>query len=233
MNTITYAIGDIHGCRTELVRLLAAIDAHAAERPRVIVFLGDYIDKGPDSAGVIEILMELARRKTSNTVFLKGNHDDLMLRAALGDNDAEAKWLTMDGSSVLRQFSARAAAELPRDVVAWFASLPTLHEDEHRIYVHAGLDPDRSLDDQPDEIRLTMRGAFLERDFDFGKHVAHGHTPQVNGLPDLRPYRSDLDTNVVQTGCLTAAVFEDAPGPPAAILSTRPHGDVVETRLRR
>jgi len=228
---MTYAVGDIHGCRSELDRLLDAIDVHSAGRKYKLVFLGDYIDKGPDSHGVIERLIALKNRKHADVVFLKGNHEDLMARAARGDTTALKKWLTMDGSSVLRQFGCARATDLPEGVVRWAEAMPTLHSDEHRIFVHAGLDPDLPFDRQTDEIRLTMRGGFLERDVNFGKHLVHGHTPQMDGCPDLRVYRTNLDTGVVFTGCLTAALFAPGAGGPSAILATRRPDKVISVPL--
>jgi len=231
VSRITYTVGDIHGCRSELDRLLDAIEVDSAGRKYKLVFLGDYIDKGPDSRGVIERLMALKERKHADVVLLKGNHDDLMARAARGDTLALEKWLTMDGGSVLRQFGCARATDLPEAVVRWVEAMPTLHSDRHRIFVHAGLDPDLPFDQQTDEIRLTMRGGFLDRDVDFGKHVVHGHTPQMNGRPELRLYRTNLDTGVVSTGCLTAAIFAAGAGGPSAILATSRADEVLSSRL--
>ena len=232
LSEITYEVGDIHGCRDELNRLLDAIESDAAGRPRRLVFLGDFIDKGPDSAGVIARLMALQKREPDDVVLVKGNHDDLMLRSARGDEAAFTKWMTMDGASVLAQYGVAKAVDLPADVIAWIAAMPTLWNDEFRYFVHAGLDPSRPVSEQSDTVRMNMRGAFLERDFDFGRHVAHGHTPQFNGAPELRSFRSNLDTGVVQTGCLTAARFDPASGPPSTIIATRPEGRTVLTDVR-
>ena len=232
MTGLTYAIGDVHGCKVELDRLLDLINDHAAGRTHKLVFLGDYIDKGPDSAGVIGTLMELQRRDPDGVVFIKGNHDNLMLRAARGDPAALAKWMTMDGASVLFQYRVERAEQLPDAVLDWVVAMPTWHSDGLRYFVHAGVDPHLPLSYQTETIHLSMRGAFLESDFDFGEHVVHGHTPQFNGLPDLRPFRTNLDTGVVQTGCLTAAVFEPISGPPSTIIATRPSGEIVITQLK-
>ena len=231
VSRITYAVGDIHGCRSELDRLLDAIEVDSAGRKYKLVFLGDYIDKGRDSRGVIERLMALKDRKHADIVLLKGNHDDLMARAARGDTLALEKWLTMDGGSVLRQFGCARATDLPEAVVRWVEAMPTLHSDRHRIFVHAGLDPDLPFDQQTDEIRMTMRGGFLDRDVDFGKHVVHGHTPQLNGRPELRLYRTNLDTGAASTGCLTAAMFAAGAGGPSDILATSRPDTALSTLL--
>ena len=220
---LTYAIGDVHGCRALLVRLLEAIDADARGRGYTLVFLGDYIDKGPDSAGVIDILMQLQARSAHPSICLKGNHDDL-LAAAATNQAAAGRWMTMGGGAVLAQYGVARAADLPPAVLAWFGALPTWHEDDGRYFVHAGVDPALPLSAQTDAIRLSMRGAFLERDHDFGKHVVHGHTPQLSGRPDLRRFRTNLDTGVVLTGRLTAAAFEAGPGGPKRVLQAHAEG---------
>jgi serine/threonine protein phosphatase 1 len=112
-------------------------------------------------------------------------------------------------------------------VLDWIGALPTWHEDETRYFVHAGVDPARPLSMQTDAARLSMRGAFLDEDHDFGKHIVHGHTPQLSGLPELRPYRTNLDTGVVLTGCLTGAVFEAGAGGPKRILQARAGGVTI------
>lgn len=220
---LTYAIGDVHGCCDLLVPLLAAIETDAGGRDHALVFLGDYIDKGPDSAGVLDLLMRLDADAAHSVVCLKGNHD-LALTEAVASEVAAQKWLTMGGGSVLAQYGVVRAADLPPAVLAWIGALPTYYEDEHRYFVHAGVDPARSLSAQSDEIRLSMRGSFLEQDHDFGKHVVHGHTPQLSGIPELRPYRTNLDTGVVLTGRLTAAAFDADRGGPRRVLQARVGG---------
>jgi serine/threonine protein phosphatase 1 len=217
---LTYAVGDIHGCRDLLVQLLEAIETDAHGRAYALVFLGDYIDKGPDSAGVIDTLMRLQARPAHSIVCLKGNHDCLMVEAVAGET-AQAKWLAMGGGAVLAQYGVSRAADLPPAVLAWVDSLPTSHEDESRYFVHAGADPAYPLSVQKDVIRMSMRGAFIEQDHDFGKHIVHGHTPQLSGLPDLRRYRTNLDTGVAWTGRLTGAVFDTGQPGPRRIMQAR------------
>ena len=89
----------------------------------------------------------------------------------------------------------------------WIASLPTIHEDERRIYVHAGLRPGAPAYDSDEQTRLWVREPFLSADYDFGKHVVHGHTPLRTARPDERRHRTNLDTGAVFGGPLTAGVF--------------------------
>jgi serine/threonine protein phosphatase 1 len=223
---LTYAVGDIHGCHDLLIRLLEAIEIDAHDRVYTLVFLGDYIDQGTDSVGVIDTLMRLQSRLARSVICLKGNHECLMLEALAGEI-AEAKWLAMGGGAVLSQYDVSRAADLPAAVLAWLDSLPTYHEDESRYFVHAGVDPASPLSAQADVIRMSMRGVFIEQDHDFGKHIVHGHTPQLSGLPDLRRYRTNLDTGVVSTGRLTGAVFEPMQRGPRRIIQARADGAVV------
>lgn len=218
----TFAIGDIHGRLDLLLDLLAQIDGAAGDRPFRIVCLGDYIDRGPDSAGVIAQLREgQARVGRDRFVCLQGNHEDLLLRARDGGRD-ERLWLQNGGRECLASFDAASAAELPEDVVAWLAECPTYFEDAWRCYVHAGLDPARDRLDQSDHDRRWIRDPFLAVDHDFGRYVVHGHTPQQDGLPDLRRHRVNLDTAAAYGGPLTAALFEDGRARPSSFLRAEP-----------
>ena len=214
---LTFAVGDIHGRADLLDALLDKIDAHAAERPRRLVFLGDYVDRGPASAPVLQRVRALQRREPVDVVCLKGNHEDMMLRAA-GNEEWDALWLRNGGSSTLRSFEVRRIEDVPTDVVEWLAARPTSFEDDRRCYVHAGLNPARERLDQRDEDRLWIREAFLARDHDFGKLVVHGHTPSRDGRPEIRPHRVNVDTGAVYGGQLTAAIFDDAQDAPVGFI---------------
>ena len=217
MNGLTYAVGDIHGCADALDRLLAAIDRHRAGRPRRLVFLGDYVDRGPDSAGVLTCLRSLEAREPASVVCLMGNHEALMIdayRSGLGTST----WLENGGTATLASYDVADPEALPHDVLAWLSGLRTVHEDALRYYVHAGFRPGRLGIDPVVTTRLWIREPFLGVDFDFGKHVVHGHTPQKSGRPDLRRHRSNLDTACVFGRTLTAAVFTDEWAAPAEIL---------------
>jgi serine/threonine protein phosphatase 1 len=218
--SLTYAIGDIHGCNDLLLTLLDAVDDHAGGRPYKLVFLGDYIDRGLDSAGVIETVRSLQRTSPGAVICLKGNHEDLLVQAA-DDPLREDNWLYNGGDTTLRSFRARTVRELPPDVIEWARQLPTFYEDERRYYVHAGLYPGRSLDNQTDHDRVWIRRPFVDVDHDFGKYVVHGHTPQRDGMPDERQFRTNLDTAAVYGGALTAGVFTDDQDHAVAYLRVR------------
>ena len=160
MNALTYAIGDIHGCAELLQELLAAIERHAAGRSFDTVFLGDYIDKGRNSAATLAHVMAFAEASCFGEVIcLKGNHEADLL-AALDDRDSLKKWLGMGGARVLEEYGVSAPADLPQDVLVWVRNLRMFHEDAQRTFVHAGLDPAFPRDRQTDRARLTMRGIF-------------------------------------------------------------------------
>lgn len=213
MTGLTYVIGDIHGCSDALTRLLARIDDHRGGRPAKIVCLGDYVDRGPDSAGVLRILRHRAAREAGRLICLRGNHEQMMLDAGRGAGAAPL-WLANGGDATLDSFGVTEPGALPVDVLSWLAGLPTVHEDALRYYVHAGFRPGRRGIDPDTKARLWIRDPFLETPFDFGKHVLHGHTPQRNGRPDRRPHRTNLDTACVFGGTLTAGILEpDHPAP--------------------
>lgn len=218
----TYAIGDIHGCADLLDALLERIDAHAAGRPRKLVFLGDYIDRGPDSARVIETLRKLQWREPDDVVCLMGNHEAMLLKT-LHEPGALEHWLVNGGTATLASFDAAGPEEISGDVLDWIEGLPTLHSDPQRWYVHAGFRPDAEVPDPDREVHLWMREPFLSADHDFGRHVVHGHTPQTRGGPERKRFRTNLDTGAVYGNALSAGVFSGRQGPPEDILSVPAH----------
>ena len=206
MPDFTYAIGDIHGCADLLERLLERIESHRAGRDRRLVFLGDYVDRGPDSARVIEILRGLQRREPDAVTCLMGNHEEMMLDSYREGLGASA-WHENGGATTLASFGIEDPEDLPHEVLAWLSALPTVLEDGLRYYVHAGFRPGTPGIDPDIRTRLWIREPFLSADYDFGKHVVHGHTPQKSGQPDVRMHRTNLDTAAVRGGALTAGVF--------------------------
>lgn len=215
MNYI-FAIGDIHG-RLDLLRLAAkAIDTYLSDRAArgVAIFLGDYVDRGPDSRGVIEFLMNAQRN--APLLCLKGNHEEMMLEA-LTSGDC-SRWIASGGAATLSSYGGE---DIPPEHIAWLSSLPTIAELGNRIFVHAGLMPGVPLKDQKDEWRMWIRERFLLAGNEFidWPHIVHGHTPIYHlkpnpAEPELLPWRTNLDTGAFHTGVLTVGVFTDAkPGP--------------------
>jgi serine/threonine protein phosphatase 1 len=202
----TYAIGDIHGSLAKLRRLVARCEREADGGPMRFVFIGDYIDRGPDSRGVIDYVIDLQSRLGTNAICLKGNHEALAL-AAVDSSDHEDQWLFNGGDTTLESYHAETARDLPEELVAWLSSLQLAYDDGQRLFVHAGVNPARALDAQDEHDLLWIREPFLVDARDYGRLIVHGHTPTRNGRPDLQPNRLNIDTGAVFGGPLTAAIF--------------------------
>ena len=214
----TYAVGDIHGCFDKLQALLARCRADAGGNDATFVFLGDMIDRGPDSRAVVEYLMDFEARQPDRVVCLCGNHEDMALNA-IDDPGEIDQWVGINGGhAALRSYGVTAPAELPRDHVAWLRARPTHHDDGRRFFVHAGIDPAQPLDRQKRFDMLWMREPFLSDPRDHGRFIVHGHTPLRSGRPDLRANRVNVDTAAVLGGPLTAAVFDDSKAEPIGFL---------------
>ncbi|MDA0996935.1 MAG: metallophosphoesterase [Proteobacteria bacterium] len=216
-----YAIGDIHGRLDLLRRLDRLIAADALASPadrRLIVFLGDYVDRGPDSAGVIASLIN-DRPADVETVFLKGNHEDFMLDAIDGGGKG-LTWLMNGGEQTLESYGIDAGplfdsperigeiirGRLPAAHLGFLRGLKTKHAVGGVYFAHAGVDPDRSLDDQRATDLMWIRDRFLHSGKDLGAVVVHGHTPVL--APEVFDNRINCDTGAYATDRLTAAVLE-------------------------
>jgi serine/threonine protein phosphatase 1 len=218
-SSITFAIGDIHGCRDKLLRLIALCEARAGKRAARYVFLGDYIDRGPDSRGVIDHLLERQQADPDAVVCLRGNHEQLALDAHV-DERAAPLWFRNNGASTLENYPDEDGCISPLHL-GWLSTLPFCHDDGLRFFVHAGVDLAVPLSLQRPELMLWMREPFLTDSdtIDCGRFVVHGHTPQASGVPDLRKHRVNLDTSAVMGGPLTAAVFDDTRAEPLEFLT--------------
>ena len=212
----TYAIGDIHGSLRKLRSVIVGCERDAGGEPHRFVFVGDYIDRGPDSRGVVEFLIDLQSRNPG-TVCLTGNHEALAL-AALDSRLYADNWLMEGGEQTLRSYGVASVADLPARHVAWLKSLPLSHDDGLRFFVHAGVDPARPLDRQNADDLIWIREPFLSDTRDYGRLIVHGHTPLRSGTPDLRANRLNLDTAAVYGGPLTAAVFTPQQAGPVGFL---------------
>jgi serine/threonine protein phosphatase 1 len=226
-----YAIGDVHG-RLDLVeRAVEVISEHVGDAPFRVIFLGDYVDRGPDSRGVIDLLMDLQRRWP--VVCLKGNHEELMLQAVTQPGGGRLKrWLEYGGDNTLASYGLAEDSDLaegiPREHLRWLSGLPRTTGDGHRIYVHAGLAPGTPVHRQKEQTFLWIRERFLQaKAGEFEAHVVHGHTPVWEGKPDpaapeLLEHRTNLDTAAFATGVLSIAVFDAGqPGGPVELLQVR------------
>jgi serine/threonine protein phosphatase 1 len=223
---LTYAIGDIHGCHDKLVRLIGHCERHAGGDASRLVFVGDYIDRGPASHAVVAQLIAAQRDAPDRFICLRGNHEDLLVSAVQrGDS---VNWLLNGGGATLDSYGVDDVSQLPREHIAWFRSLPLCHDDGRRFFVHAGIVPGVPLDRQPEEAMLWIREKFLSDTRDHGRFIVHGHTPLVGGEPDLKPNRVNLDTGACFGGVLTAAVFDGSRVGPLAFI--RDDGRVTPAR---
>lgn len=214
---LTYAIGDIHGSLDKLKSLVAACQEHADGREMRFVFLGDYIDRGPDSAGVVRLMMSLQLELQERLIALKGNHEAWAV--ALLDGAADlGTWLRNGGGETLASYGAKDIGGLPRAHLDWMRSLRLFYDDGRRFFVHAGVDPDMPLDAQDESALLWIREPFLTDDRDYRRLIVHGHTPLATAQPDLRGNRLNLDTAAVFGGPLTAALFDETRTEPLAYL---------------
>ncbi len=216
-----YAIGDIHGRLDLLMRLQDKIRADAARsraRRRVIVYLGDYVDRGPDSQAVVEHLAQNPL-EGFETVHLKGNHEDMMLRFLAGEPVARI-WFMNGGMETLRSYGvtglvedlpAIARAALARGVPEghrqFLGGLALSHTEGDYLFVHAGIRPGVPLARQGEADLLWIREEFLDSDASHGKVVVHGHT--ISPRPEVRANRIGIDTGAFMTGRLTALVLEE------------------------
>jgi serine/threonine protein phosphatase 1 len=216
-----YAIGDVHGRADLLSHLFALIDADLARQTpaRMLhILLGDYIDRGPASREVIDLI--LARAAQHDVVALKGNHDAFVPQA-LDDPSAMGDWLLMHGVETLASYgltSANVAKSRLSDLAKAFAAvLPDSHLEFFRglkpsfscgdfFFAHAGVRPGIDLDRQLEEDLIWIRQDFLRHEGDFGKVIVHGHTP-VRSV-EHRTNRIAIDTAAYATGKLTALVIE-------------------------
>lgn len=189
------AIGDIHGCRRQLAALLEQIAPTADDQ---LVFLGDYIDRGPESAGVIDDLLAL-RASFPHALFLRGNHEQMLLDVLAGGNPLT--FLLNGGSQTVDSYRARKAWPPPEEHVAFLSTLPVGHLTERFCFVHAGLRPGQPLESQRSEDLLWIRQDFLASDATWGKTIVFGHTPREKPL--LTTTRIGLDTGCVYGGHLT------------------------------
>lgn len=216
-----YAVGDVHGCLDQLIRLQGAIEADLAARPVAdwrIIHLGDYVDRGPDSRGVIEFLAGLSAEKP-RVLFLRGNHDAMFAGGIAGDRRLGEIWLNNGGVETLESYGLNliefiealredqpVREKIPRTHCAFLDGLARNVRLGDYYFVHAGIEPDRPLDEQDDEAQLWIRDRFLLSERQFEAVVVHGHTPvpQV----EVRPNRIGIDTGAVYGGTLSCLVLE-------------------------
>lgn len=217
-----YAIGDIHGRADLLTALFERIDASLKASPvrrAFHVFLGDYIDRGPNSREVVDALV--ARKQRHTMVYLKGNHESYALQF-LNDPSVLSEWSSAGGTSTLLSYGVKPSTRNERRqdqhvAQAFHLALPERHRQFLQnlklsficgdyFFTHAGVRPGIVLRKQREQDLLWIREDFLLHEEDFGKVVVHGHTPVLE--PDVRPNRINIDTGAYATGRLTCLVLQ-------------------------
>lgn len=209
-------IGDIHGCLTQLQQMLAQVPAGYR-----IILLGDYVDRGPESAAVLRLL-----QAREDLTCLKGNHEEMLLRFLQDPQETGPQWLQHGGLETLRSFGLQEArsqmeagelcacrdqlqAAMGEDLIRWLAARPTSLLSGTVLLVHAGADPRRSPEDQPEGGLLWGHRSFQRQKRRDGIWVVHGHT--VVGVPEVRGGRIAIDTGAYATGRLSALCLDGGP----------------------
>jgi len=230
-----YAVGDIHGRADLLTALLQRILAdlrHFPVRQAELLFLGDYISRGPDSAQVLDLLIGDSRRLPLEVTCLKGNHEDALLRFLDGDLQMGRTWLQYGGRSVLRSYGVPPVSGEPLDdellqlrsalsrVIPvhhqeFLRGLPMSAERDDYLFVHAGLRPGRCQAEQAEHDLMWIREEFLTHTECFERMVVHGHSPTP--LPEVRRNRINVDTGAYASAILTSVVLT---GPERRFLAT-------------
>lgn len=213
-----YAVGDVHGCARllgQLHQMIAEDAARASSERNVVVYLGDYIDRGPETSAVIDLVQTGPEGKFER-VHLKGNHEDILMRYLNADPKADF-WDAIGGGATFRSYgvdpddlAARRkslATQIPRGHRQFFKALKLTHIEGDYLFVHAGLKPGVALAAQAEQDLLWIRHPFLDSSEDWGYTVVHGHSPVET--PEIRENRINLDTGAVWSGRLTAMVFHD------------------------
>jgi serine/threonine protein phosphatase 1 len=218
-----YAIGDVHGRLDLLEQLLDAIERDVADRPQrktALVFLGDLIDRGPDSRGVIERLRNF-RHDRLKPYFLTGNHEEVLLRLLDGERGILENWLKYGGAQCMASYgfdpaklevrNERAALSMIRDVIpqshaSFIGSFADTLRFGDYLFVHAGIRPGVDLSLQTQSDLRWIRSPFLEDRSDHGMIIVHGHT--ISTEPEFEPNRIGIDTGAYRTGRLTALALD-------------------------
>ena len=203
-----FAIGDIHGCVDELTAMLSTI---APVRGDTVVFVGDYVDRGPAARDVVEVLLEL-RRGSAEYVFLKGNHEDMMLSFLGLPGHYGESFLFNGGAPTLESYGvpegALALEWIPADHVDFLKTLATSYLHPPYLFVHAGISPLRQLEEQSVEDMLWIRQEFIFQPHRLDATVIFGHTPMRDVMVDL-PYKLGIDTGLVYGGKLSCVEFTE------------------------
>lgn len=224
----TFVVGDIHGYASKLRKLLPKIRERASDGD-TLVFVGDYIDRGPDSRGVLEIVQEQSLGGWPGPVVtLKGNHEILMLDALTKrPRYGFDAWMQNGGLETVGSYTGGRLTRnwldaVPISHLEFLRNLRDWYEDEHGIYVHAGLKPELRPEECDEDAWQWIRGEFIDSEYHWGKVVVFGHTPQyaphdrpiidpkdLPWQPLNRPEKIGIDTGAAYGGPLSAVMLPE------------------------
>ncbi len=195
-NGKTFIIGDIHGCRDLLEEMLGIIPWNPEEDN--LIFIGDYIDRGNDSKGVIDILIHLME-KSHHVHCLMGNHESIFIDYLSGRD--KKTFLYNGGSETLNSYRVNGNIKIPQEHISFIKNLETMIELDDYYIVHAGLMPGVDIENQTLQDKLWIREKFIFSEYDFGKKIIFGHTPYLSPLIGYN--KIGLDTGAVFGNKLT------------------------------
>ena len=224
-----YVIGDIHGCLSELTSLHKKIltSDQFKVKEDLLIYLGDYIDRGLKSKDVIDQIIKLKTNKIK-TIHLMGNHEELMIDFLFNKNNNIKNWLNFGADQTFKSYDIEIVefikdgfkdnvvnklrdallGKMSNDHINFFKNLKTTFSTEKYLFVHAGVDPDKNLSEQTKKDYLWSRsGDFFHKDFKAEKIIVHGHTPEPNIINN--PYRINIDTGCYFSGKLSSVCLSD------------------------
>jgi serine/threonine protein phosphatase 1 len=229
----TYAIADLHGRFDLLCKAVSLIEADAGDEGGHMICLGDFVDRGPQSRSIVDLLMAGPSLPNWRWTVLQGNHEAMMLEVLAAPTQPRLQWwLGNGGGATLISYGYKGGENLhplrvPAEHLDWLMDLPATYEDGHRIFVHAGVPFDRHVGDVS---RDTLQWMLYPGDVDHGraefyddvphisgKHIVHGHH-QSDRHPLLLPHRTNLDSFAWATGRLAIGVFDDSQAAPVKII---------------
>ena len=224
-----FAIGDIHGCLNQLVSIHEQILNYKNYKKEedLLIYIGDYIDRGPKSKQVIDQILQL-KNKEIKAVFLMGNHEEMMINFLFNKINNIKNWLNFGVDQTFRSYDIEIVEfikdgfeddiinklretlldKMGKDHINFFNNLETNFSTEKYLFVHAGVDPIKNFSEQTKKDYLWSRSSnFFHKDFKAEKIVVHGHTPEANIIND--PYRINIDTGCYFSGKLSSVRLSD------------------------
>jgi serine/threonine protein phosphatase 1 len=224
-----YAIGDIHGCLSELTSLHKKILTNNTFKVKedLLIYLGDYIDRGLKSKQVIDQIIKL-KNKQIKTIHLMGNHEEMMIDFLFKKNNNIKNWLNFgadqtfrsydielvefikDGfeDSIINKLRAVLLEKMSNDHINFFSNLELTYSTQEYLFVHAGIDPNKNFTEQTKKDYLWSRSSdFFHKDFKAEKIIVHGHTPEQNIINN--PYRINIDTGCYFSHELSCVCLSD------------------------